>query len=68
SDRAVRATLGANGFEIRRSDRQFVAPIALHKRVGSAGFTRGVEGVFRKTGLNWLLGSPVTVVAERCAS
>ena len=68
ADRAVRATLRANGFEIQRSDRQFVMPIALHKRVGSAGMTRTVERAFRKTGLNWLLGSPVTVLAERCAS
>jgi ubiquinone/menaquinone biosynthesis C-methylase UbiE len=68
ADRAVRETLRANGFEIRRSDREFVMPIALHKRVGSAGMTRTVERAFRKTGLNWLLGSPVTVVAERCAS
>jgi hypothetical protein len=43
-------------------------PIALHKRVGSAGFSRTVEGALRKTGLNWLLGSPVTALAERCAS
>ena len=68
ADRAVRATLRANGFEVHRSDRQFVMPIALHKRVGSAGITRNVEGAFRKTGINWLLGSPVTVVATRCAS
>jgi ubiquinone/menaquinone biosynthesis C-methylase UbiE len=68
ADRAVRATLAAHGFRIQRSDRQFVMPIALHKRVGSAGMTRNVESVFRKTGINWLLGSPVTVVAERCAS
>ena len=68
ADRAVRSTLRANGFEIRQIDRQFVLPIALHKRMGSAGITRTVEAGFRKTGLNWLLGSPVTVVAERCAS
>jgi len=68
ADRAVRATLRTHGFEIQRSNRQFVMPIALHKRMGSAGFSRAVEGALRKTGLNWLLGSPVTVLAERCAS
>ncbi len=68
ADRAVRATLRANGFVVRRSDRQFVLPIALHKRVGSARATARVETAFRKTGVNWLLGSPVTVVAERCGS
>lgn len=68
ADRAVRATLRANGFAVRRVDRQFVLPIALHKRIGSAGVTETIEGVCRKTGLNWMLGSPVTVMAERCAS
>ena len=68
SDRSVRSTLRANGFEIVRADRQFVLPIALHKTMGSAAATTRVEGVLRKTGLNWLLASPVTVVAERCAS
>jgi len=68
ADRAVRVTLREHGFEILRSDRQFVMPIALHKRLGSAGVTRNVESAFRKTGVNWLLGSPVTVVANRCAS
>lgn len=68
ADRAVRTTLRANGFSVRRVDRQFVLPIALHKRMGSAGVTERIEAVFRKTGLNWMLGSPVTVVAERCAS
>ena len=66
ADRAVRAALRANGFEVRRVDRQFVLPIALHKGIGSAGLTTSLEGVFRRAGLNWLLGSPVTVVAERC--
>lgn len=68
ADRAVKATLEAHGFQLRRSDRQFVLPIALHKRVGSAAATTLIESAFRKTGVNWLLGSPVTVVAERCAS
>ncbi|CAN5713215.1 class I SAM-dependent methyltransferase [soil metagenome] len=68
ADRAVRATLREHGFEVRRSDRQFVMPIALHKSIGAAGFSATVEAALRKTGLNWLLGSPVTVLAERCAS
>jgi 2-polyprenyl-3-methyl-5-hydroxy-6-metoxy-1,4-benzoquinol methylase len=68
TDRSIRATLRANGFDVARRDRQFVLPIAVHKKVGSAGATRRVEGAFRQVGLNWLLGSPVTVLAERCAS
>ena len=65
AESAVRGALRANGFEIRQVDRQFVLPIALHKRLGSAAATARVERLLKRVGLNWLLGSPVTVVAER---
>jgi SAM-dependent methyltransferase len=68
SDRAIRDALAANGFRIAGVHRQFVLPIALHKRIGSAGATRRIEGALSRVGLNHLAGSPVTVVAERCAS
>ena len=68
SDRSMRAALESNGFRIARDHRQFVLPIALHKRVGSARFTTGTENVLAAVGLRRLLGSPVTVVAERCGS
>ncbi len=68
SDRSVRAALAANGFRVTREHRQFVLPIALHKRVGSARFTTGIENVLAAVGLRRLLGSPVTVLAERCVS
>ena len=68
ADSAVRSTLRANGFQITGIDRLFVLPIAFHKKIGSAAATTRLERLFRHVGLNWLLGSPVTVVAERCAS
>lgn len=68
ADSAVRATLRASGFQVTGVDRQFVLPIAFHKKVGSAAATTRIERLFRQVGLNWLLGSPVTIVAERCAS
>jgi ubiquinone/menaquinone biosynthesis C-methylase UbiE len=68
ADRSVRATLAANGFRVARLDRQFVLPIAVHKKVGSASATQRIEGALKRIGVNWLLGSPVTVLAERCAS
>jgi SAM-dependent methyltransferase len=68
SDRAVDATLRARGFRVADRHRQFVLPIALHKRIGSASATARIEDVLGRAGLRWLLGSPVTVVAERCAS
>jgi ubiquinone/menaquinone biosynthesis C-methylase UbiE len=58
----------SHGFEIRADHRQFVLPIALHKAIGSPALTRAIENVFRRIGLLRLFGSPVTIVAERCAS
>jgi ubiquinone/menaquinone biosynthesis C-methylase UbiE len=64
----VTRELERHGFRINSTHKQFVLPIALHKTVGSAGFTRAVEGVLAGTGMLRLAGSPVTVVAVRCAS
>lgn len=66
SDRAVREALAANGFRVAGVHRQFVLPIALHKRLGSAGATRRIEDALARAGLNAFAGSPVTVLAERC--
>ena len=68
SDRTVRVALQSNGFRIVDRHRQFVLPIALHKRIGSAAATRRIEGSLLRVGLNRVAGSPVTIVAERCAS
>jgi 2-polyprenyl-3-methyl-5-hydroxy-6-metoxy-1,4-benzoquinol methylase len=67
-DRAVDQVIEAHGFRIRDRHRQFVLPIALHKRLGSTAATERIEGAFGAIGLRDLIGSPVTVVAERCAS
>jgi ubiquinone/menaquinone biosynthesis C-methylase UbiE len=68
SDAQIKAALAANGFEMTHSHRQFVLPIALHKRVGSPALTARVERAFARTGVTSLVGSPVTVAARRCAS
>jgi SAM-dependent methyltransferase len=65
AQRAVTEALGVRGFRVVVVERQFVLPIALHKRVGRLGLTRGAEGVLAAAGLLRLLGSPVTMVAER---
>jgi hypothetical protein len=65
SDRSIRAALEAGGFRVTGSHRQFVLPIALHKRINSAALTARVERALTAAGLRALLGSPVTVVAER---
>lgn len=65
---AVQSVLTAHGFRVVNEHRQFVLPIAFHKRVGSARLTRRVEGALARAGLTARLGSPVTIAAERCAS
>ncbi len=63
---AARSVLTVGGFQVSRVHRQFVLPIALHKLVGSPRFTVGSEAVLASIGLRRLLGSPVTMLAERC--
>ena len=68
SPSAVSSALAACGFRITNQHRLFVLPIALHKTIDSARVTRAVEGALARVGLLRVLGSPITVVAERCAS
>jgi ubiquinone/menaquinone biosynthesis C-methylase UbiE len=62
---AVRRAFESHGFRITRIHRQFVLPIALHKRLGSRATTERLEGILAGVGLLRLAGSPVTVLAER---
>jgi 2-polyprenyl-3-methyl-5-hydroxy-6-metoxy-1,4-benzoquinol methylase len=64
----VSRELDRHGFRITATHKQFVLPIALHKVVGSAGFTRSLERVLASAGLLKVAGSPVTIAADRCAS
>ena len=64
----IRAALDAHGFRIVGVHRQFVLPIAIHKAVGSRRYTETSERELAALGLNAAFGSPITVVAERCAS
>ncbi len=65
AERDVERAFRASGFRVVMVRRQFVLPIALHKAIGRATVTRAVEGALRGAGLLRLLGSPVTLVAER---
>ncbi len=67
-DRAVRRVLEANGFRVVDAHRQFVLPISVHKLMGSRAATERIERALFRAGLTGLIGSPVTIVAERCAS
>lgn len=68
SDRTVAAELRRSGFRVRSVHRLFVLPIALHKAIGSRGFTEWSERLLARIGLLRVFGSPVTLVAERCES
>jgi SAM-dependent methyltransferase len=67
SDRQITDVLARAGFQVRSRHRQFVLPIALHKMIGSPRFTQQSEALLERIGLLKLAGSPVTIVAERCA-
>jgi hypothetical protein len=62
----IAAALDENGYRIRSMHRQFVLPIAFHKLIGSRRFTIWIEDILDRIGLLKALGSPVTLVAERC--
>jgi ubiquinone/menaquinone biosynthesis C-methylase UbiE len=65
---AIRRAFRQHGFRVIGTHRQFVLPIALHKQLDSVGTTVRIERALAAAGLRRLFGSPVTVVAERCAS
>jgi SAM-dependent methyltransferase len=65
AERRVRQAFEAHGFRVVSVHRQFVLPIAWHKLIGSRRFTRRVEAALASVGLRRLLGSPVTMVAQR---
>jgi ubiquinone/menaquinone biosynthesis C-methylase UbiE len=63
--RTIAREFERHGFRVCGVHRQFVLPIALHKLIGSRGFTGAVERALAAGGLLRLAGSPVTIVAER---
>ncbi len=65
---SIARELDRNGFRIISLHKQFVLPIAIHKAVGSPGFTRCIETGLASAGILKLVGSPVTLTAHRCAS
>lgn len=65
TDHQIASAFASHGFRITSIHRQFVLPIAIHKVVGSPGFTRTSEGMLARLGLLTAFGSPVTVYAER---
>jgi ubiquinone/menaquinone biosynthesis C-methylase UbiE len=65
AERDVVAAFRRSEFRVVDIQRQFVLPIAVHKRVGRLSFTQATERALAAVGLLRLIGSPVTMVAER---
>ena len=62
---AVRDVLTSAGFRVIETHRQFVLPISFHKLFNSRMFTTSLEGALEALGVLRVMGSPVTMVAER---
>jgi len=54
-----------HGFRVRTVHRQFVLPIALHKKVNVPRVTLAIERALARAGVLAMIGSPVTIVADR---
>jgi len=67
-DRDLATAFQRNGFHIRERDRHFVLPIGFYKLFGSARIAELSESALRRLGFARMFASPVTVLAERCAS
>jgi ubiquinone/menaquinone biosynthesis C-methylase UbiE len=67
SHREIEDAFESAGFRIRSVHRQFVLPIAFHKLLRSRKLTIAIEDALDRAGLLRRFGSPVTLVAERCA-
>jgi len=65
AERDVRDAFAAHGYRVVIVRRQFVLPINLHKKIGRLDATLAIERGLSSLGLLRLLGSPVTMVAER---
>jgi len=62
---AVERALERSHFRVRSVHRQYVMPMWFHRVIGSRHFTAWLEDHFDRIGLLKLLGSPVTICAER---
>lgn len=64
-DREIEAAFASHGYSPTGRRPQFLAPMALHRALGSAAFARALEGTARALGLTSAFGSPVVLRLER---
>jgi len=65
SDRQIQEAFQARGYATPLRRPQFFFPMALHRALGLASVTRGLEAAASVTGLTRAFGSPVILKAER---
>lgn len=63
--RELKHELIRNGFEVTEVHREFVLPIAFHRKLGRLGWSRALERVLSAVGLRRLIGAPATIHATR---
>lgn len=57
--------LRAEGFSRQTRQKEFFAPMVVHRFLNRPNLSRGMEAAFRALGLTGALGSPVLLLAER---
>jgi hydroxymethylglutaryl-CoA reductase len=65
ADGEIDAAFAAQGFHVVARRPEFAIPMALHRAIGVAAVSRGLESVARAAGVTSRLGSPVIVRADR---
>ena len=68
SDGELRAAFEKNGFRIRERYGQFVLPIGFYRLFRSTRIAETTEEIFRRLGVSRVFASPMTILAERCAT
>jgi SAM-dependent methyltransferase len=65
ADEDVEAAFAGHGFRVAGRRPQFAVPMALHRAMGAAPLSRGLERAARAAGVTSRLGSPVILRADR---
>jgi ubiquinone/menaquinone biosynthesis C-methylase UbiE len=65
SHREIARAFAAHGFRIGAVHKQFVLPIAVHKKLHASRLTLALERALDRAGVLAWVGSPVTIVADR---
>ena len=62
---AIERELQRHGFQAVSYHRDFVLPLAVHRKLNSVKFTTATEGLLRRLKINSFFGGPLTIKADR---